>query len=436
MTTEGGLKAPTRHPLDLEDPDFYNLDKIEEEMRRVSDICHTCRRCFNLCNSFPVLFDKIDEGATGEVESLTMDDFTQVVDNCTLCDMCYMVKCPYVPPHSFNIDFPHLMLRFKAALRKNGKLPMIPQEISKIDRNSKIMGPLSKFINWATDEENKTARSIIEKTAGIHKAAKIPKIAKTTLIAQKNDYPANPDAPAFGFKKAVVYTTCFMNYNSPDVGHKLLTLLAHFGVEIELAYPGCCGMPLLEQGNLDGVASSAKRISAHLSSFEKDIIALVPSCALMLKSEWPLLLTDNAQVLKTSKTTFDIAEYLMNITRDFGAPEGMKPLDNKDVTLHLSCHSRAQNMGQKAAQLLNLIPNTTVHIIERCAGHGGSWGMMVDHFDVAMKIGKPVFDKATQIGATIASECPLAKDHIAQGTKDANLRTCHPLELLLESYGL
>ena len=435
MTAEGGLKKPIRHIVDWENPDFYNLEKIEQEMRRVSDICHGCRRCFNLCNAFPVLFDKIDEGITGEVQSLTLKDMEEVVHNCTLCDMCYMVKCPYVPPHPFNIDFPHLMLRFKAALQRQGKLPQIPQELAKVDRNAKFMGPLGNFINWTTKVENKLTRTFIEKTTGIHKKASIPKIAKKPLISRCETYVANHNAPAIGHKKALIYTTCFMNYNSPDVGSRLIQLLAHFGVEVELAYPGCCGMPLLEQGNIDGVVAQAKRVAEKLSG-DMDVIALVPSCALMLKSEWPLLLPQNEHVLKLKERTKDIAEYLVDIVKEFGAPEGLRALKEENITLHLSCHSRAQNMGQKAGKLLQLIPGTTVHIIDRCAGHGGSWGMMVDHFEVAMKIGKPVFDKAIQIGSPITSECPLAKDHIAQGVQNSGLRVCHPLELLLESYGL
>jgi glycerol-3-phosphate dehydrogenase subunit C len=192
-------------------------------------------------------------------------------------------------------------------------------------------------------------------------------------------------------------------------------------------------MPLMEQGNLDAVMIQATRISEKLAR-DQDIIALVPSCALMLKSQWPLLLPENKNVARVAQKTQDIAQYLVEIVKEFGPPEGIKPLSDSDVTLHLACHSRAQNMGQKAGELLKLIPSTTVHIIDRCAGHGGTWGMMVDHFEVAMKIGKPVFDKAMQVGGPVTSECPLAKDHIAQGVE--NLRVCHPLELLLESYGL
>ena len=118
MNKEGGIQAPIRHPIEFDHPDFFNKKKLDDEMRRVFDICHGCRRCFNLCDSFPKLFDMIDKSKNEDVESLSSDQFSPVVEACTLCDMCFMTKCPYVPPHEFNLDFPHLMLRHRAVQKK------------------------------------------------------------------------------------------------------------------------------------------------------------------------------------------------------------------------------------------------------------------------------------------------------------------------------
>jgi hypothetical protein len=106
---EGNLEAPTRHPLDWNNPDFYDEDKLNHEMERVFDICHGCRRCVSLCGSFPTLFDLVDESKTGEVDGVDKKDYAKVVDQCYLCDICYVTKCPYVPPHPWNLDFPHVM---------------------------------------------------------------------------------------------------------------------------------------------------------------------------------------------------------------------------------------------------------------------------------------------------------------------------------------
>ena len=118
--SEGSLEAPTRHAIAWNDPDFYDEEKLDAELRRVFDICHGCRRCFNLCDSFPRLFDLIDESKTGELDAVDSKDFKPVVDACTLCDMCFMTKCPYVPPHEFDLDFPHLMLRYRAVEQRKG----------------------------------------------------------------------------------------------------------------------------------------------------------------------------------------------------------------------------------------------------------------------------------------------------------------------------
>ena len=162
---EGSLDAPTRHPIDWEDPDFCDAGKLDAEMRRVFDICHGCRRCFNLCDSFPKLFDLIDQSESGELDKVDSKDFKPVVDACTLCDMCFMTKCPYVPPHEFNLDFPHLMLRYRAAELRQGKLAVMEKQLTETDRNGKLGSALAPLANWATATDNKLTRPVMEKIA-------------------------------------------------------------------------------------------------------------------------------------------------------------------------------------------------------------------------------------------------------------------------------
>jgi glycerol-3-phosphate dehydrogenase subunit C len=216
---EGSLEAPTRHPLDWQNPDFYDREKLDTEMRRVFDVCHTCRRCFNLCDSFPRLFDLIDESATGELEAVDSKGFGAVVEACTLCDMCFMTKCPYVPPHEFNLDFPHLMLRYRAAELKAGKTDRMVQELTKTDRNGRLAGAVAPLANWASASRNGPTRPLMEKVAGVNRAASLPKFHGRTFAARaKRDVPeVNRAAPAHG-RKAVLYATCFVNYNNPDIG--------------------------------------------------------------------------------------------------------------------------------------------------------------------------------------------------------------------------
>jgi glycerol-3-phosphate dehydrogenase subunit C len=444
---EGSLDAPTRHPIAWEDPDFYDPEKIDAEMRRVFDICHGCRRCFNLCDSFPRLFDLIDESKTGELDAVDSADFKPVVDACTLCDMCFMTKCPYVPPHEFNLDFPHLMLRYRAAEMREGKTPgRIATELTKTDRNGKLAGTVAPLANWASDTKNKMTRPLLEKVGGVHREAALPKFhGKTFMLRAKNAAPeVNREAPAYG-RKAVLYATCFVNYNNPGIGEATRAVLAKNGVETEVVYPNCCGMPQLEQGDIPAVAAKARAVSLALAPWiDKgyDVIALVPSCALMLKFEWPLILPDDAAVKRLAQSTFDVSEYVVSIAKKEGLADGLKPLDG-GVALHIACHARAQNMGQKAAEMLRLLPQSDLAVIERCSGHGGSWGVMKEHFPTALKVGKPVARQAHQSGkAFIASECPLAGEHIVQGIERLDKgppnadHAVHPIELFARAYGL
>jgi glycerol-3-phosphate dehydrogenase subunit C len=444
---EGSLDAPVRHPVNWEDPDFTDLDKLNEEMERVFDICHGCRRCFNLCDSFPKLFDLIDESETGELDSVAKEDYKPVVDACTLCDMCFMVSCPYVPPHEFNLDFPHLMLRYRYAERVHGKSKEgLSAELIKTDRNGKLASMAPGLANWASDSKNGMTRGILEKVAGVHREAALPKFhGKTFTLRAKSEVPeVNEDAPAHG-RKAILYATCFVNYNNPDIGAAARQVLAKNGVETEVVYPSCCGMPQLEQGDFPKVAENAKRVSKELLEWvEKgyDVIALVPSCALMLKFEWPLILPDNEEVKKLAQATYDITEYVVDIAKKEGIAEGMQPLDG-NVALHLACHARAQNMGAKGAEMLRLIPDSKVGVIQRCSGHGGSWGIMKNNFETAMKVGKPAMRQAAKPDTTyLASECPLAGDHLVQGIERLDAKdkpkieqSSQPIQLLAKAYG-
>ncbi|MBM3468841.1 MAG: glycerol-3-phosphate dehydrogenase [Alphaproteobacteria bacterium] len=432
-----------RHPIDWAHPDYLNAEKLDEEMRRVFDVCHGCRRCFNLCDSFPRLFDLIDDAPSGELDTVKSENFASVVEACTLCDLCYMSKCPYVPPHEFNIDFPHLMLRYRALEHSKGKVSLTNKMLAKTDITAKVASIVAPLANWATKENNFLTRPLLEKSMGIHPKAALPQYHSATLVRQTHQpLSPNPEAPAYG-RKAVLYATCYGNYNDPGIGLATRKVLAHNGVEVEVAYPRCCGMPLLEQGNLAAVAEAARDVATQLRAWiDKgfDVIALVPSCALMLKSEWPLIMPEDENVQLLSQHTHDISEYLTNLAKSPGIIKGLKPL-SEGVTLHIACHARAQNIGQRAAELLRLIPDIDLQVIERCSGHGGAWGVKVGNFDVALKVGKPVAEQALKNqNRLVLSECPLAGTHIRQGMEKVgettNVSTPHPIEIFAQAYGL
>ena len=448
MSKEGSLEAPTRHPIPWTDPDFFDPGKIDTEMRRVFDICHGCRRCFNLCDAFPRLFDLIDDSPSGELDTVPSSNFAKVVDACTFCDMCFMTKCPYVPPHEFDLDFPHLMLRYRAAEHARsgveGSVGFRQKQLAKTDRNGKLAGKMAGLANWATADRNAGMRQVLASVTGIHPAAALPKYHAETFMNRATAALAlNAEAPGHG-RKAVIYATCFANYNEPAMGMAARAVLAHNGVSTQVVYPSCCGMPLWEQGDLAQVAENARKVATEMAGWVEQghaVIALVPSCALMLKFEWPLLLPDDEDVRRLSENTYDITEYMVGLARDEGLAEGLAPLPG-GVTLHLACHARAQNMGAKGAEMLRLIPDTEVAVVERCSGHGGAWGIMADNFEVALKVGKSAARQALKANtAWVVSECPLAATHLRQGmerlTDDAVPGTvAHPIMLLAQAYGL
>ncbi len=441
---EGSLEAPTRHPIDWQSEAFYDEAALDAELRRVFDICHGCRRCFNLCDSFPKLFDLIDEATSGELDTVDSADFKPVIDACTLCDMCFMTKCPYVPPHEFNLDFPHLMLRAKAVEFRNGERTLADRELAETDRNGKLASLVAPAANWATGTGNVLTRPIMEKVTGIDRRAELPPFTARTLVEEAglDARRPNADAPAHG-RKVALYATCYVNFNTPGIGRAAMDVLLHNGVETTVMHPGCCGMPKLENGDLAAVAAQAKLVAAAFEPLIDqgyDIVALTPSCALMVKFEWPLILPDDPQVKKLAAASFDIPEYVMDIAKKEGLAPGLRALQGP-VAMHFSCHSRAQNMGPKAAEMLRLIPEAKVSVVERCSGHGGKWGMFTKNFDVAIKVGTPAGRALVkEAPAHVVSECPLAGPHLKQVIETlpnapVPERVGHPIELFAKAYG-
>ncbi len=443
MNKEGSTQAPIRHPIDFNHPDFLDKKKLDEEMRRVFDICHGCRRCFNLCESFPKLFEMIDESKNEDVDSLSSDQFAPVVDSCTLCDMCFMTKCPYVPPHEFNLDFPHLMLRYRALQKKQNKLPITPKQLAKIDRNARIGIKFSWLINWLSDSKNKFFRKVLELIAGIDKQVLLPKYNSETFT---NYFKINNDSINLeNYKinrKVVIYSTCFVNFNKKTTGVAALKVLKKNGVQVQEAYPGCCGMPFLEQADLPKVVEQAKKISKDLLKWVDSgyqIITLTASCGLMLKFEWPLLLPRDENIKRLSKNVSDIDEYIVDISSKEGLAEGLEEIDG-GVTIHHACHARAQNMGIKARDMLKLIPNINIDVVERCAGHGGTFGVMKATHNFALKVGRSTSRQIKKKNNKyMASDCPLAGKHLKQLEVDTNIsndEALHPIELLAKAYKL
>lgn len=439
---EGSLEAPVRHPIDWKGVDFFNEENLFNELDRVFDICHGCRRCFNLCNAFPLLFDVIDESETMELDSVDKTVYWDVVDNCYLCDMCFMSKCPYVPPHEWDLDFPHLMLRAKAVKFKKDDVKKRDKLITSTDKIGKLAS-IPIVVNTVNAvNQNKTMRRLLDKQLGIHPEAVIPAYHTDTArkqFAKQSPQAIDVQACEETTGKVAIFTTCYGNYNRPDLVKDLVAVYQHNGILVEMCQQEkCCGMPKLELGDLEEVERLKNNnipALARLVDAGFDIVAPVPSCVLMFKQELPLMFPDDPDVLKVRDAMFDPFEYLM-IRHKGGLLRTEFKEEIGDVSYQVACHLRVQNIGQKTKELLELIPNTSVKAHERCSGHDGTYALKSEFHDISKKIARPIVNKVDKEStAVFSSDCPMAADHIASGLKNEKA-VQNPMSLLKQAYGL
>ena len=474
---EGSLEAPTRHPIDWRNPAFHDEEALFTELARVFDICHGCRRCVSLCNAFPTLFDLVDESETMEVDGVRRSDYGKVVEQCYLCDLCYMTKCPYVPPHEWNVDFPHLMLRAKAVSYRQGKVKLRDRLITKTDVVGRFasLPVIANAVNAAN--RSKPVRAAMDAAAEIHREANLPpydsKSMRRRLRAlpsggearrgpspgarepaaapgsggprRAGDLPAagtTADRPVAGERtrgRVVLFGTCYGNWNEPRIGEDLAAVFEHNGIEVRLApSERCCGMPRLELGDLESVEKAKNEnvpVLAKLVDEGFDIVAPVPSCVLMFKQELPLMFPEDEGVAKVRASFHDPFEYLAKRHR-----EGLLRTDFRHslgtVSYHAACHQRVQNFGSKTRDVLGLVPDTRVSVIERCSGHDGTYAVKRESYRHSMKIVRPVARRVRDEAPDhFGSDCPMAGNHIAHALGDGRSAD-HPLTLLRKAYGI
>ena len=439
---EGSLEAPTRHPIDWRNPAFHDEAALDAELARVFDVCHGCRRCFSLCQAFPLLFDAIDATPDGELAEVPRPVYWKVVDNCYLCDMCFMTKCPYVPPHEWNVDFPHLMLRAKAVKARRGEVPLADKVLAATEVVGRIAGipvvaPLVNAVN-----RTRLGRSLLDRALGVHPEAPLPEDHSDTARERlrRRDRPAlEPLETPRTTGRVVLFTTCYANRNEPELAEDLVAVFEHNGITVDLAaQERCCGMPQLELGNLDKVAEyRAVNIPELKGLIDRgfDIVAPIPSCVLMFKQELPLMFPDDPEVQAVRTRIFDPFEYLWLryesglLRTDFSAGLGK-------VSYHVPCHLRVQNIGFKTRDVLRLVPDTSIEMIERCSGHDGTYAVKRRFREASLKIGRPVMQKVQAAGADhYSSDCPMAGRQIQSGLTGKG-EPEHPLRLLRRAYGI
>lgn len=410
-------------------------------MERVFDICHGCRRCVSLCQSFPTLFDLVDESPTLEVDGIKKEDYGKVVDHCYLCDLCYMTKCPYVPPHEWNVDFPHLMLRAKAVKFRKGEVKTRDRILTSTDAVGRLAG--IPVVVQAVNAANRSPvfRKVLDTALGVHPGALLPEYHSRPYRKRYDPGAAagtaSPTASTQG--RVALFATCYGNYNEPMVNEDLVAVFRHNGIPVTLAEKErCCGMPKLELGDLEAVERAKNAnipVLAKLVDAGWDIVAPVPSCALMFKQELPLMFPDDPDVLKVKAAMYDPFEYLALRHKEGKLNTNFSKSLGK-IAYHVSCHLRVQNIGPKTREILSLVPDTTIETIERCSGHDGTYAVKSEFHETSMKICRPVVDRVKAADCDhYGSDCPMAGHQIENGLKNGK-RPEHPMSLLRTAYGI
>ncbi|HDK02503.1 MAG TPA: Fe-S oxidoreductase, partial [Gammaproteobacteria bacterium] len=407
------------------------------------DICHGCRRCISLCQAFPALFDLIDESGTLEVDGIDKADYWKVVDHCYLCDLCFMTKCPYVPPHEWNMDFPHLMLRAKAFRFHRDGARFRDRLLTSTDAVGRLAGipVVAQTVNAAN--RNAAARRVLERTLDVHADAPLPEYQARPLrrrpAARRAPPNATPEPAGPTRGRVALYVTCYGNYNEPGLAEDLIAVFEHNRIPVRLVErERCCGMPKLELGDLEAVERLKEQNIPMLARHVEegwDLVAPMPSCVLMYKQELPLLFPDDPQVLRVRDAIFDPFEYLILRHRHGKLDTGFRnPLGS--IVYQAACHLRVQNMGLKTRELLSLVPDTRIEVIERCSGHDGTYAVKRETHEFSMKIGRPVVERVRKSAPDhYTSDCALAGHQIAHGLGEGRGPE-HPLHLLRMAYGI
>jgi glycerol-3-phosphate dehydrogenase subunit C len=415
------------------DPKYWDREGLDAEVERVFDVCHGCRLCFNLCPSFPTLFDAVDRH-DGDVRKLSRAETDAVVDDCYQCKLCY-VKCPYTADdgHEFDLDFPRLLQRYKAQKVKREGLALRERVLGDPVRMGKLASKVAPLANRAN--ASKAHRVLMEKAMGVHRDKQLPEFHRETFEKWRGAHGDAPrkDAAAYG-EEVVLFHTCFVNYNNPGVGRDAVGVLERNGVRVHTPAQGCCGMPALDGGDIDHAREQARANVRTLKPFVDrgvKVLAINPTCSYTLKKEYAELvgedLAEDARAL--AGATRDLMEYLFELKRDGRLDRDFKTTPG-EVAYHVPCHLKAQNIGFRSRDVMKTVPGAKVRVVDACCGHDGTWAMKVEHFEKSMKVGKAAFEAMSE-GGLMATDCPLAAIQFEQAT---GTRPIHPIQVLAAAY--
>jgi glycerol-3-phosphate dehydrogenase subunit C len=429
MPTEGMSYDPNEEK-------YWDEAGLKKEITRAFELCHSCRMCFKYCDSFPKLFSKLDDQYDQDITRFTDEDVAEVMDDCFQCKLCE-VQCPYTPrdQHEFQLDFPKLVHRYWAIRqRKTGETTLQDKFLGDPDWSAGLARAsfgLANVMNRVSAH-----RWLMEKVLGIHRDKLLPDFASETFEswAEKNDRIAREPGA-----ETVLFQTCYVQNNEPEIGRDTLEVLDANGVDCACTKGlECCGMPAWERGDLETVQRRAKANLDKLEPFVDagaKVLAINPTCSMMLRREYPELasIEDRERAKKVAAAVMDPSEYLWSIRREERFNTDFKSTPGSHVAYHAPCHLRAQGVGFKGRDMLRKIPGVTPSTVMECCGHDGTYAMRVDGFEPSQRIGKRAFDgmKDDAEAEVWATDCPLAATQFEQ---HAGVRPMHPMSILARAY--
>lgn len=412
---------------------YWDETALQQELTRVFEVCHGCRMCFKYCDSFPKLFDFIDNRHDGDVRELAPLETRDVMDACFQCKLCE-VQCPYTPrdKHEFQLDFPKLVHRYNAVRAKQEGQSLRDRVLGDPDST----GSAARASFGVANVMNRVAlhRWFLQKVLGIHKDKQLPDFASQSFESWAT---AEGLTQAGAGGEAVLFQTCYVQHNEPQIGKDTIEVLHKNKVDVRCAQDFvCCGMPAWERGDLAELQSKAH---ANLEILEPyvdkgaKVLAINPTCSMMLRNEYPKLVAhaDRERAAKVAAHVMDPSEFLWSLRKEarFDVESAIVP---ENVAYHAPCHLRAQGKGFKGRDLIRKAGAEISTVLE-CCGHDGTYAMKVEGFEPSQRIGKKAFDgmKSDAKAETWVTDCPLAAIQFEQ---HAGQKPLHPMSLLARGY--
>jgi glycerol-3-phosphate dehydrogenase subunit C len=427
-------------------PKYFDQADLRAEMVRVYDLCHGCRLCFKFCSAFPTLFDAIDKHDDQDAAKLTLAEQDQVVAECFHCKLCY-VNCPYIPgQHEWALDFPRLMLRAEQVIHREEKRSLrarvTGQALGRTDLAGKVNTRLAPVVNKVVTSPGSTGRRLLETVAGIANQRILPPYARQRFSTWWRRWRAVGLERTQGH--AVLFPTCIVEYQAPEVGRDLVRVLERNRIECELpAGEVCRGAPWLHSGDVESFRRQGRKnvkvladaIRARVERGDDPAVVVPqPTCSYVLKFDYrDYLGGEDAELVAAH--TYDAADYLMKVHKgeDTDLDREFPGDVPQSVTYHAPCHLRAQNIGLRSRDLLKLT-GAKVTVVAECSGIDGSWGYRQENFELSRRVAKKMASAIDRSDSeVVAGDCHLANGGIVQET---GRHPVHPISVLARAYGI